>query len=192
MKDIFYITLFLTILFWRCSTKEDIKEQHKRLSPRIKKVIKDYIQKSDFEKDSNKIILVFVNNLFNKTKIVITAGMTRSFMDTTRFPSLPNNFYELEKKPILIYDGSNRVYEDDSIKVKAFEKVIEKYDKNLIDAALFHPYIWIIEITENSFNVVKLRGITEEYENELRQLSPLAAPPPIKPVIKFVPPKKHR
>ena len=70
--------------------------------------------------------------------------------------------------------------------------LIEKYDKNLIDAALFHPYIWIIEITENSFNVVKLRGITEEYENELRQLSPLAAPPPIKPVIKFVPPKKHR
>lgn len=183
MKRIFYNGLIFSIFFYGCNTKRKSNEDFQRLSPRIEQVITEYIKQSEYENDSNKLILVFINNNFRETKIVVTADNTRGYRDTAWFPNLPNNFYELNKKPILIYEGSNNVYDSDSIRQNEFNKFIEKYDKNLIYASLFNPDNWIIKIKRGSFKVIKSTFNTAEAD-ELYELSP-APPPPVFPDIKF-------
>lgn len=185
MKRIFCSGLILSIFFSSCYTKEKSNENFQRLSPRIEQVISEYIKQSEYENDSNKLILVFINNNFRETKIVITADNTRGYRDTTCFSNLPNNFYELNKKPILIYEGSNNVYDSDSIIENEFDKFIEKYDKNLMEVSLFNPDIWIIKIKKESFKVIKSPFNTDE----LYELLPMP-PQPVSPPIKFKRPKK--
>ncbi len=185
MKRIFYNGLITSIFYCSCYTQGKPNANFEKLSPKIEHVISDYIKESKYENDSDKLILVFINNNFRETKIVITASNTPMYRDTILFQYLPNNFYELDKKPILIYDGSNNIYNIDSIRQNEFDKFIAKYDKNLIEASLFNPDIWMIKIKKDLFKVIKSSFYLNEIdEKELYELSP-SPPPPVFPPIKF-------
>ena len=85
MKKIFYNGLILSIFCYSCYTEGESNGNFQKLSPKIEHVISDYIKESEYENDSNKLILVFINNNFRETKIIITACNTRMYRDTSLF-----------------------------------------------------------------------------------------------------------
>lgn len=121
--------------------------------------------------------MVCVNSLFKITKIVVVACNSTIYKNSVLYPNQPDTFYELQNKAILIYNGSNRIY--DSELNNNFEKFMIKYDKNLAHyATMFCPPMWILKIEKDSFNIEK-QGNTIKYQDELYWFSPTAPPPPL-------------